>query len=121
MIPATIDFPCRANADYSEEFQFQENGITLDLSELEFQMQVRNYPFGPLLFSPLITMTDAANGIIQIDMSLSMLRSAFNILSQNFRETVQCVHDIVAVHGDGFKEVWAQGTLTIVPGVTYNG
>lgn len=131
MLPALIDFPCRRNADYGEEFPIMDGSFPVDLSGLVFDMHVRRYPHGPLLFALETVVTDeegirivdAFNGTLQIIINELTLRTAYDALvtNQYSGETVKASHDIRVTYSDGIKQVWAQGILSIEPGVTNNG
>lgn len=110
MIPATIDFLLRTNADYGETIQFT-NGSDgpIDLTGMSFVMQIREYPGGPLIMNVPLSVIDAANGQVQIGPFASPNRVG------------DFSHDWITKHGDGLREPWAQGTVQIEQGVTQNG
>ena len=121
MLPASIDFLLRTNADYGEELSFVDGETPIDLTSLTFKMQVRKYPGGPLLFTVPIPMGDAENGIVALNIARETIAQAYAASSGvEIGETVQASHDIVVHHVDGFREVWCQGRVTIQQGVTEN-
>lgn len=130
MLPASIDFPCRRNSPYGEEFPIMDGSTPVDLNGMTFAMQVRRYPRGPVLFTLMtvntdeqgIRVVDAAGGIIQLRIDQTTLRTAYDALSSNqySGETVKASHDIRVTYSDGMNDIWAEGVLTIEPGVTDN-
>lgn len=117
MIPATIDFPCQANADYAEQLFFHVDGVPLDLSGISFDMQIRRYPNGPFMFQVVITIVDAPGGKIEIYVPQNIMDTMYDQASVNMN-VVTLSHDLRAIHSDGFIEPWAKGTFSIEPGVT---
>ena len=109
MIPATIDFLLRTNADYGEVLQFTDgsNG-PIDLNGKSFAMQVRLFPGGPFLFDVPLKVIDAADGQLQVGPILGKPNAG------------DYSHDLIVTQ-DGLREVWAQGVVQIQQGVTTNG
>lgn len=121
MIPATIDFLLRTNADYREEIPFKDGTAPFDLSGLSFTAQVRRFAGGPLVFSPSIVVLDAEQGIVEISASRQTISSSYNLVVGNqIGRDVELVHDIIVTHVDGYREPWAEGKVVIRAGVTIN-
>lgn len=122
MIPATIDFLLRTNADYGEELQFVDGDTYIDLTDMTFSMEVRRYPGGPLLFTVPIGALDEENGTVSLGISRDVIATAYlTVTGRTDGEEIQLSHDILVEHVDGFREPWAEGRVTIRAGVTQNG
>ena len=122
MISASIDFLLRTNADYGEEISFTDGTEAIDLSGLTFSMQVRSYPGGPLLFVVPVTVTNAANGEVSITVARDTIKNAYSMVTgRDYGDPIIASHDIMVKHVDDFIEPWAEGRVTIQPGVTENG
>lgn len=122
MIPATIDFQCRTNADYGEELLFADGEVPLNLTGVDFKMEVRRYPNGPLLFEVPIGPLDALNGIVSLGISRRILRETYDaVIGVQSGAVAKMSHDIIGTQVDGFVDAWAQGTFVIEAGVTLDG
>lgn len=131
MLPASIDFPCRRNADYNEELPFADGLTPLDITGMVFQMDVRRYPLGPLLFRLGTVVTpnqgfriiEPAGGIVAMTIRQSTIQRAYDSSTsgQTVGRPIRLSHDIRAIQPNGQSEVWLQGILSIEPGVTFNG
>lgn len=128
MIPARLDFPCRTNADYTEELAVTDGDESVDLTGYMLAMSVRPNVNADSQFDLATVTTDveglrlieAANGIIGIRMSYETLSSAYDAVVTNatLGQPVRLVYDMRLTAPSGDEDVWFVGVLTIEKGVT---
>lgn len=128
MIPARLDFPCRTNADYTEELAVTDGDESVDLTGYMLAMSVRPNVNADSVFDLATVTTDveglrlieAANGIIGIRMSYETLSSAYDAVVTNatLGQPVRLVYDMRLTAPSGDEDVWFVGVLTIEKGVT---
>lgn len=127
MIPARLDFPCRTNADYTEEFSASASGIPVDLTGYSAVLTARLSVTDDVLFT-LATVTsdieglrfvEPANGIISIRVDRDTLSAAYDAVATyaQLGDTVNIIHDVKFTAPNGDVEVWFEGVIAIKKGV----
>lgn len=127
MIPARLDFPCRTNADYTEEFSASAGGIPVDLTGYSAVLTARLNVTDDVLFT-LTTITsdieglyfiEPANGIVSIRVDRGTLSAAYDavVTYAQAGNGVNIIHDVKFTAPNGDVEVWFEGVITIKKGV----
>lgn len=128
-LPLWIDFPCRTNSDYGEEYHFSANGEPVNLSSMTFAMEVKSTreatgslkAFGMSATEGFVV-DDPLGGVLQVRILWESLKSMFQaVYPDRYHDgEMRLPFDIVATYSDGFRSAWIGGDLVLGKGVTYD-
>lgn len=114
--PQKANFKLKANGYFTRVWQVKNSGVPADITGFDFELEVKKVKgsastkFLNLTVGNGITIVDAANGKIQID-----------IAPQPSLTTTQTYfYDLIAIK-DGKPYVWLEGEMVFEPGVSYVG
>src|SRR5690606_19708406 len=110
------NFKIKANGYFTRVWQIKNSGVPTDLTGFDFELEVKKIKgsasakFLNLTIGNGITIVDAINGKIQIDIPPS----------PSITTTQTYFYDLIAIK-DGKPYVWLEGEMTFEPGVSYVG
>jgi len=115
----SINFDIVQGDTWSKQLQYvyedEESEITtpIDITGLQFRLEVRDKPAGKILCAVCtngdgITVVDAVNGIISVEISPNKTRE-FNY--------PRSAYQIQTTDQDGVQDTWIQGWFKVNPGV----
>lgn len=128
MIPARLDFPCRTNADYTEEFSvITDGGEPVDLTGCSAVLTARLSVNHSVLFTLPTVVSDveglyfieAADGIVSVRIDRETLANAYSTAATHaeYGSTIDIVYDMKFTMPNGDQEVWFEGVIPIKKGV----
>lgn len=125
VVPVNLNLPLYRNADYLEEFFFQESGVPLDFTGYSGRMEVRRYGAEP--GNALITSANTTAFAAGVNCSIGGGGVRVWIPWQAIRdlpdgptrgEPAPFVYDLLLTSPAGIKEVFLTGEANAFPGVT---
>lgn len=112
--PAKANFKIKANGTWIQVWQIKNAGVPFDITGYDFELEIKKTKgatiskFLDLTIGNGITVLDAANGMLQLEIGPQISLTATQVF----------VYDLIAIK-DGKPYVWLEGEMTFEPGVSY--